>query len=222
MAETAAASPPGRLSEEISGLIRTFAERAVTLREVISVLRGRTYILLLILLTLPFCTPIPLPVVSLPTGLTMFLIGLRLALGQTPWLPERLLDVTLAPRFFARVLSATRRLVRTLEFVLRPRWTHLLDAAVLHRIYGMVICACGLLMLLPIPIPFSNGLPALTVVLLGSAMLERDGYLVIAGLVLFLITLGYFGGLTWGGSEVVGWLQDKLGGTASPDNAQAP
>jgi hypothetical protein len=203
-------------------LISTFVERSVTLREVIGVLRGRTYILLLILLALPFCTPIPLPVVSLPFGLAIFLIGLRLALGQTPWLPQRLLDVKLAPRFFARVLSATHRLVRALEFVVRPRWTHLLDAVALRHGYGTVICACGLLMLLPLPLPFSNGLPALTVVLLGCAMLERDGYLVIAGLAMFALTLGYFGAIAWGGSEVVGWLQNTFGGVFSSNDAQAP
>jgi hypothetical protein len=36
----------------------------------------------------PFCTPIPLPGFSLPFGLVIAIIGLRLALGQKPWLPR--------------------------------------------------------------------------------------------------------------------------------------
>jgi hypothetical protein len=62
------------------------------------------------------------------------------------------------------------------------------------------------LLLLPLPIPFSNTLPALTVVLLAAAMLERDGYFVVAGLVMFAATLGYFGSLVFGGTAIVRWL----------------
>jgi hypothetical protein len=52
---------PPRLSEEIGKLVATFAERPVRLREIVEVTRGRGYTLLLMLLALPFCTPIPLP-----------------------------------------------------------------------------------------------------------------------------------------------------------------
>jgi hypothetical protein len=116
------------------------------------------------------------------------------------------LDTELPPKFFPRFLSATRRIVRALEFFLRPRWTWLLDAGVLHHAYGAIILVCGALLLLPLPIPLSNTLPALTVVLLAAAMLERDGYFVVAGLVMFAATLGYFGSLVFGGTAIVRWL----------------
>ena len=45
--------PPRRLSEELADVRNRFAERPVTLREVIYTLRGRAYTLLLILLSLP-------------------------------------------------------------------------------------------------------------------------------------------------------------------------
>ena len=79
-----------------------------------------------------------------------------------------------------------------MELFLRPRWTWLLDTGVLHHAYGAIILVCGLLLLLPLPVPFTNALPALTVVLLAAAMLERDGWFVIAGLALFAATLSFF------------------------------
>jgi hypothetical protein len=206
-----------RVSEEISGLIAAFDERSVTLREVIQVLRGRAYTLLLILLALPFCTPLPLPGVSTPFGLIIALIGFRLALRRKPWLPRHLLDLQVPPRFFARLLGATRRLVRILEFVLRPRWSYLLDTHFLHHGYGAIVCICGILLLLPLPIPLSNGLPALTVVLIGSATLERDGYCLVAGLLAFGITLCFFAAIFWGGTEVTLWLKDYFGSITNPD-----
>jgi hypothetical protein len=209
---------PRHLSEEIDGLIEAFAERSVTLREVMAVLRGRAYTLLVILMALPFCTPIPLPGVSTPSGLVIAVIGFRMALGQKPWLPRRLLDTKLPPRFFARLLGAARRIIRGLEVGLRPRWIFLLEAKPLHLAYGAMICVGGLLLLLPLPIPFSNGLPALTIVLIASAILERDGYCLVTGLVMFGLTLCFFGIIFWGGTEAFSWLRDMFRGILEPDD----
>ena len=80
-------TPPKKLSEELIELRERVAERAVTIRELLYVLKGRAYMLLVILLTLPFLLPVPLPGLSTPFGLAIILICLRLALGQRPWLP---------------------------------------------------------------------------------------------------------------------------------------
>jgi hypothetical protein len=197
---------PLRLSEEINRLVAAFAERPVRLREILEITRGRGYMMLLALLALPFCTPIPLPGLSTPFGVAIALIGFRLLLREKIWFPERLLDTEMSPKFFPEFLSATRRLVRGMEYFLKPRWTWLLDTDVLHHAYGAIILACGALLLLPLPIPFSNALPALTVVFLAAAMLERDGYFVIAGLIVFAVTLGYFGLLASGGAAIAHWL----------------
>lgn len=203
---------PSRVSDEIAQLVAAFAERPVRLREIVEITHGRGYTLVLILLALPFCTPIPLPGLSTPFGIVVALIGLRLTLRETPWLPQRLLDTELPPSFFPRFLSATRRLVRGMEFFLRPRWTFLLDTGLLHHGYGAMILACGSLLLLPLPVPLTNTLPALTVVLLAAAMLERDGYFVIAALLMFTLTLCYFGALSFGGAATIHWLHDWAGG----------
>jgi hypothetical protein len=206
-------------SEEIARLIAEFAERAVRLRDVLEVMHSRGYTLLLMLLALPFCTPIPLPGLSGPFGLVISFIGLRLALGRKPWLPARLLDTQLPPKFFPRFLAATQKLLRWLEHFLKPRLGHLVRWPVARRVIGATICVCGLLMSLPFPIPFSNGLPALTVVLLAAAMLEEDGYFAIAGAGMFLLALMFFAAILWGGAELVDFLKEAFGDLFKPDDA---
>jgi len=49
-------------------------------------------------------------------------------------------------------------------------------------------------------------LPALTVVLVASSFSERDGATLGAGLILFLISLGFIGAILFGGSEAITWL----------------
>ena len=149
-------------------------------------------------------------------------IGFRLALRRKPWLPVCLLDTRVPPRFFSRLLRAARRLIRGLECVLRPRWICLLDTQPLHHGYGAVICAGGLLLLLPLPVPFSNGLPALTIVLMACAILERDGYCLVAGLGMFALTLCFFGAIFWGGVEAFAWLREMFRGILDPDDAALP
>lgn len=212
------AAAPHRLSDELQHLISLFAERSVRVREVLAVLHKRGYTVLLILLAFPFCTPIPLPGVSIPFGVVIAFIGLRLALGQKPWLPGRLLDTELPAKFFPRLLGATRRLVRFLEYFLRPRLGRVLRWPVTRHLVGVMILACGLLMMLPLPLPFSNGLPAMTVLLLAAAMLEEDGYAAVAGGALFGLSLAFFAITFWGGTEAVGFLKDFVGDYLQPDD----
>jgi hypothetical protein len=203
-------SSPRRLSEELAFLIGEFRDHPVRLRDIMTVLHGRAWTMLLLILALPFCTPIPLPGLSTAFGLVIALIGFRLSLGQKPWLPVRLLDIQLPSRFFPQLLSATRRLVCLLEFFLRPRMTWFLNRTLLHHACGAMVMSAGVLLLLPLPIPFSNILPALTVVLIAGALLERDGYAVLAGTLMFGLCLCFFGAIAFGGAEAVDWLHHQI------------
>ena len=113
---------PLKLSEELARLRANLAERAVTLREVIYLLEGRAYLLLVLLLSLPFITPIPLPGLSTPFGLAIALIALRLSLGQRPWLSMKLQRKELPPGFFDKVFGLAAWALRLMEKFLRPRW----------------------------------------------------------------------------------------------------
>ena len=109
---SSAGARPRKLSEELADLQAMSAQRPVTLREVIATLRGRAYTLLLILLALPFCQPIPLLGLSTPFGLAIALIALRLALGQRPWLPKSLQRRELTAAFFSKLIGAAGRIIR--------------------------------------------------------------------------------------------------------------
>ena len=61
-------APPRKLSAEIDLLLEALAERPLRLREMIAVMQGRAYTLLLILISIPFCLPLPLPGLSTVLG----------------------------------------------------------------------------------------------------------------------------------------------------------
>lgn len=168
------------------------AARSVTLREVIYVLRGRAYLLLVLLLALPFLTPLPLPGLSTPFGLAIAAIALRLALGQRPWLPKKLQRKELPPGFFGRLLGVAERILRLLEKLLRPRLAGLTGTPLLRQLHAVLLLLAALALLLPLPIPFTNSFPAWTILLLAGGLLERDGVAILLGYVVFALGVLYF------------------------------
>lgn len=174
-------NPPPRLSEEITALRDHFAGTTPTLGQIVDVLKVRAWTLVLILLALPFITPIPLPLLSTPFGLAISLISLRLTLGQHPWLPRRLLLRSLHPGFLDAILRNAQRVLTFLEKFLRPRMSWLATGSLLPRLHACAILIAALVLMLPLPIPFSNSLPAWLILLLAGGLLERDGAAILFG-----------------------------------------
>lgn len=184
--------PPRKLSEELAGLRAKLGSKPVTLREVIYTLRGRAYTLLLILLALPFITPIPLPGLSTPFGLAIGFIALRLALGQRPWLPMKLQRRQLPAGFFDKVFAVAGKVIGLLESFLRPRLALISAPGAMLQLHALFILISSLALLLPLPIPFSNSFPAWTILLLAAGMLERDGLFILLGYFVFVLGVLYF------------------------------
>jgi hypothetical protein len=179
--EAAARPVPKKLSEEVAALRDRFAEGPLTLGEAVVVLQGRAWTLVLILLALPFITPIPLPFLSTPFGVAIALISLRLALGQKPWLPQRLLEKPLPPGFFGHVLKFAGRVLRVLEKFLQPRLAWLAETPALMRAHAFMMLLAALVLLLPLPVPFTNAFPAWVILLIAGGLLERDGVAISLG-----------------------------------------
>lgn len=187
-----APQPARKLSEELAELRDRAGERPITLREVIYLLGGRAYMLLVLLLALPFITPIPLPGLSVPFGLAIALIALRLSLGQRPWLSKKLQRRELPAGFLRKLFTVAAKVLRVLEKFLRPRLTFLTDTPLLRQLHAVLLLAAALALLLPLPIPFTNSFPAWTILLLAAGLLERDGGFILAGYVMFALGVLYF------------------------------
>jgi hypothetical protein len=202
---------PRKLSEVLEHLIEEFQERPVTLREVIGVLQGRAYNLLMLLLAIPFLLPLPLPGLSTALGLVISVIALRLTLGQKPWLPARLLDRVLPPRFFPTLLAGARRVLRLLEVMLKPRHLWLTASPLLGQLHAFIILVAGLVLLLPLP-PGTNFPPALCIVIMAGGLLERDGLFVLGGYLAFAFNGVFFALFAIYGQKLAEWVWSLFAG----------
>jgi hypothetical protein len=187
------------LSEELHELGVIHAERSLSIGEILERLGPRASALLVIICALPFSTPVSIPGLSTPFGLVILFLAARVFLGLPPWLPQRLHRIVLPSTFFAKVLSASRKLIGWLERRLQQgRLEKLTDREWKLRLHAGIVMLAAMLLILPLPPlpPFTNTLPALVSVIMTLSILKRDGAGVIAGYGVFLFTIGYF--VFWG------------------------
>lgn len=199
-----AASP--LLSAELHALNARFGQESVAFGEVLAVMGDRAYTLMIVLLALPFFTPLTLLGVSTVLGAVIAYLGLRLALGLRPHLPAALRDRRLPPRFFGALLRGAERVTRFLERTCRRRLQFFATGNWMHRASGAGILLAALLLMAPIPIPFSNFLPAVAITALAVGRLQEDGAMVLTGFVVLLVSVGFFALLGFYGVEAAEWV----------------
>ncbi|HOF10512.1 MAG TPA: exopolysaccharide biosynthesis protein [Opitutaceae bacterium] len=199
-------SAPPKASALLRALIARLETKPVTFAEVISALGTRSHTLALTLLCLPFLTPLPLPGLSAPFGLGIFLIALQLARKRPLWLPRRMTVRAIPTGFFGKVLRLTAWVLAGLERFLRPRWLALTDTSLLRSLHALAISLAALVLLLPLPIPLTNTFPAWVVLLMANGLATRDGLCITLAYAVFLSGFGYFAFLGEAARRSVQWL----------------
>jgi hypothetical protein len=189
-----------KLSAQLRNLEWSVRGKSVRLADIFRLTQGRGYYLLMLLFSLPFLTPIPTPMLSTVFGGAIFLTALRLMLGRAPWLPQRFMEHPLPNGFISRLLRAAARLLDWLEKMMRPRLAFMHNTRMMDRVGAGLIAFAALLLMLPIPVPFSNCFPAAAILLLSAGALERDGLCSLAGWVMSALAAAFIAGIALGGA----------------------
>lgn len=185
---------PRKLSDEFSEVLRDAAGRSVSLGELETKLQGRGFALFILIVSIPLCFPVSIPGLSVPFGVVIMLLGLRLAMGRKPKLPGFILGREIKYTTLERIVGLGVKVCRMLEKAARPRMHFMRHSKLAVNLIGVGLASGGMQLLLPLPplIPFSNTIPAVSVVLLTAGMIERDGVFVLLGYVVNVGAWVYF------------------------------
>jgi hypothetical protein len=171
--------------------------------EITEVVGGRAHGLIILLLSLP--ETIPMVGLSAILAAPIFVLGVALVLrGADPPVPGWVRDRSLPREKVQGAIRRTRRVVRWLDRVSKPRWPRLAAAG---RLQGAICILMAIL--LAIPIPGINLLAAAAVAGVGLGILQRDGLVIAASGVVALAALLGFAVV---GSEAWSFLADRLPG----------
>lgn len=158
--------------------------QTAALGDIVERLDERAFGFLLLLLALPCCLPF---VYVLPqiVALPMLALAGQMAMGgRHPWLPKKLNARRFSIPEFAKVLTRAQKYGGWIERIATPRLRPVTSQTALRII--------GALLLVPIasiltPFPLTNTVPGIGVAIAALGLIERDGLLLVGGLLIGFI-----------------------------------
>jgi hypothetical protein len=161
-------------------------------------LGDRGFGVLLFIFALPNLIPVNIPLLSAVLGAPLVLLAMQLTYGRhKPWFPNWLARQSVSRQNFEAIVRRALPYIERAEGLLRPRLTPLLSWTG-ERLIGVALLV--LTVVLALPIPFGNWLPAFAICIIGLAMVEKDGLAVLVG-----VAVGAFS-LVVAGTVVIGLL----------------
>ncbi len=202
-------SSGARTSDVLTVLASQEGER-LTVADIVAVLRDRAFALLVVLLGLPNCLPMP-PPIPLVCGLLLLLVAVQIAAGMSaPWLPRRLLGQSIRRADVQRAVTRAVPILKRLERWSRPRLS-VFETAIGMR--GMGVALLALALALIVAAPLIGQIPlGLAVCLVGLGLVERDGIVVLVGLGIGLIGVAINAGFAYAVIATIAGLLHLGGG----------
>jgi hypothetical protein len=169
--------------------------KSLTLGELVVLLGDMGNGILIILFCLIFMQPIPFPGISTPIGAVIIILATLQYFRKAPKIPQRFQKYVIPQKALHKVSEVARKLWSRIERFLHPRMFFLTKAPVFRFINLSLIIISALFLALPLPIPFSNTVPAVVILLVSFAQLEDDGVLVLAAYLMSLFMGVFFASL---------------------------
>lgn len=177
----------------ISELLQCFLDQhqqdRVCLQDLLNELGDRAFGPTLLLCALPEALPLPVAGISALIGIPLLLVSTQLTLGfRYPWLPRQILKRPLKRQHFEQLMGPAIRYLKKTERILKPRWQFFTHPA-FERCVGLLLMI--LAVIISLPIPFGNMVPAIAIVFICLGMIEKDGLVLAVSSLLACVILGF-------------------------------
>jgi hypothetical protein len=184
---------PPKLTAILTDLADDPSRERVSLADLIEAMDERAFGALLLVFAVPNALP-TIPGTTAILGLPLVFLAFQMMLGRHPWLPKVIAKRSMSREDFGRMVArinpwidwADRFTAPRLQFLVAPRAEQVIGAFAL--ILAIVVT---------LPIPLGNMLPALGICLIALGVLERDGLWIGAGVVVGALALVIVGGVLY-------------------------
>jgi hypothetical protein len=177
--DDASPSDDHRLSATLLRIAARPDRDRIFIRDLLAELDHRAIAAMLFIFAVPNTIPVP-PGVSGVLGAPLIFLAAQLMLGRPPWLPRIIADRSFARPDFEKVVVKVGPWLAKAEKLMRPRLTFLAMPPMEYLIGAMALLLAIILFL---PIPLGNMLPAIAICIFALGLIERDGIWILAGTV---------------------------------------
>ena len=197
--------PPRTLLQTLENMAETADDSGYTLREIMDRLDERAFGAMLFILALPCAIPF-LYLVPQIVAVPMLALAAQMALGRSePWLPEKLAARRIQKDGLMSTARGGRKWLGWIERIARPRLSFLTGKRS-EQVIGLFFIAFCLSIM--VPLPLTNSTPAIGIAIAAFGLIQRDGLLVILGVVIGAVWISL---LIIGGRELIMFLLGLIG-----------
>jgi hypothetical protein len=189
---TSPVKPRGPLLDHLDEIEARCSEGELTLKMIFSIFGNEGHYVLIFFLILPFLQPIPMLGLSTPIGILIGLVAYFAYLKRPPVIPKRWENKTLPASTVLKIAESSEFVFAKVSFMIRPRWKFFFSGSY-RKINALLIILNAALLSLPLPIPFSNAVPAWMVLFQALGHLKEDGFFILLSYVQTILCLVFFG-----------------------------
>lgn len=173
------------LSVVLQMLASDLNRERISVNDLLSALGDRALGALMFIFAIPNILP-ALPGTSTVLGFPLIFLAAQVAFGRRPWLPDIISQRSISLENFRLLIRRSAPWLERAEKLLKPR-ASLLAVPPIEYLVGLICLLLAVILVLPIPL--GNLLPALAISLMALGLLERDGVWIIAGFVMTILSV---------------------------------
>ncbi len=205
--EAAKAAPKHRPLSQVFDELFADATAPITVATIRDALSDRSFGALLLLFGAINCLPLP-PGSSAILGIPLLILSAQMIMGyQKPWIPARVLRAEVPAHVQLRFNRMAGSWLKWFEKFVKPRYWPFNPRSADIAIGSLILLMSVILWL---PIPLGNWMPAVAIFLLSFALIERDGIVLSIGIGAVAASLAILATVLTVGTAVakaaVGWM----------------
>lgn len=168
-------------SEILQDVASGFTEDRITVFAIKDAIKEKGFAIMLLVFSLPLSIPLPVPPgTTTIAALPLLVLSFQAAIGiKSPWLPDFIGQKSLKRTTLAAVVEKSAPFLRKIEKITKPRFStvaYLLSG----KMFGVLVMLCSLS--IAVPLPLTNFIPAIGIVLLSLGLLSKDGAIMLLGI----------------------------------------
>jgi hypothetical protein len=172
-------------SRLLLNILQKHQQEKIALKEILQEMGDRAFGPALLICSIPEALPLPVVGVSAILGIPLMLISGQLFLGfQKIWLPKWIANRSFKRKFLEQAIYKMLHYLDKIERLIRPRW-QFMSSPLVHRLLGLLLLLLGIVIALPIP--FGNFLPAIAILIISLGIIEKDGLVIAIGVFISII-----------------------------------
>ncbi len=168
-------------TEILEDVVKKTTTDKISVNDLIIAMDSGGFGLIMTIFSLPIIIPLPPPFPSL-ISIPMVIFSFQMMIGcKSPKLPKRLSNLSVSRNVLAMMIEKSSPYIRKAESFVKPRLS-MLSSGWFRQIIGMFCFIFSMSVLLPMPL--SNFIPGMGVLIASFGLLGRDGVIILTGLVI--------------------------------------